>query len=205
MMQYIYDFLSVLFDKLKDKGKIRNIILFGSFARGNPRKDSDIDLFIDVEEENKTEIENLMKESLNEFEIKSEKSWKLKKIINQISPIIDNINLERWDELRREININGIVLYGKFERKSEKNKHLVLIKYDISKLDQKNKMQIIRKLFGYSLKKEKKNYIQYGILQRLGAEKISNGILVDIAKYKEIADILRKNKVQIKIEDFWKE
>ncbi len=204
-MQYIYDFLSVLFDKLKDKGKIRNIILFGSFARGNPRKDSDIDLFIDVEEENKTEIENLMKESLNEFEIKSEKSWKLKKIINQISPIIDNINLERWDELRREININGIVLYGKFERKSEKNKHLVLIKYDISKLDQKNKMQIIRKLFGYSLKKEKKNYIQYGILQRLGAEKISNGILVDIAKYKEIADILRKNKVQIKIEDFWKE
>jgi len=205
MIQYIYDFLSVLFDKIKGKSKIKNIILFGSFARGNAGKDSDIDLFIDVEEENKTEIEDLIKESLNEFEIKSEESWRLKKITNQISPIIDNINLERWDELRREININGIVLYGKFEGKLGKNKHLVLIKYDISKLNQKNKMRIIRKLFGYSLKKEKKKYIQQGILQRLEAEKISNGILVDIGKYKEIADILRKNKVQIKIEDFWKE
>ncbi len=205
MMQYIYDFLSILFDKLKEKEKIRRIILFGSFARGNPKKDSDIDIFVDVERENKNEISDLVKESLNEFEIKSEKNWKLKKIKNQISPIIDDLNTERWAELRREIGTNGIILYGKFEGKPEKNKHLVLITYDISRMNQKNKMKVIRKLFGYSLKKERKNYVQQGALKKIGAEKISNGILISIEKYKEIAEILRKYRVPIKIEDLWKD
>lgn len=205
MIQYIYDFLSILFDKLKEKEKIKRIILFGSFARGNPKKDSDVDIFIDVEEKNKNEINVLVKESLNEFEIKLEKSWKLKKVTNQISPIIDDLNLERWNELRRELGINGITLYGKFEGKPEKNKHLVLITYDLSKLNQKNKMKIIRNLFGYSLKKGRKNYVQQGALKKIGAERISNGILVDIGKYKEIVEILRKHKIPIKIEDLWKD
>ena len=205
MIQYIYDFLSTFFDKIKEKDKIKNIILFGSFARGNPRKDSDMDLFIDVENRDKDKIENLVKESLNEFEIKAEKSWKLKNITNQIVPIVDNLDSKRWSALRKDISAEGILLYGKFMGKLEKNKHLVLINYNLSKLSQKNKMQVIRKLFGYRLKKGKKEYIQKGLLQRLDAEKISNGIISDIKNYKEILKIMRKYKVSIKIEDFWKD
>src|SRR3989344_3520979 len=203
MMQYIYDFLSILFDKLKEKEKIRNIILFGSFARGNPRKDSDVDLFIDVEKETIEEVEKLVKESLKEFEIKAERSWKLKGIKNTVSPIVDSIENERWNNLRKDIEINGISLYGKFKGKAEKNKHLVLIQYDLSKLSQKNKMQLIRKLFGYTLKKGKKVYANQGIIQKLKAEKLSNAILIDLSNYKEVLEILRKHKASVKIEDLW--
>ncbi|HLC53577.1 MAG TPA: nucleotidyltransferase domain-containing protein, partial [Candidatus Nanoarchaeia archaeon] len=69
MMQYIYDFLSIFFDKLKEKEKLTSIILFGSNARGNARKDSDIDIFIDTK--NRDEISPIVKESLNEFEDKA--------------------------------------------------------------------------------------------------------------------------------------
>lgn len=198
MLEYIYDFLSIFFDKLKEKNKIKQIILFGSFARGNPRKDSDIDLFIDVENKNKEEISELIRESLNEFELKAEKTWALKGINNPIAPIVDDLDIERWRELRQDIESYGKILYGNYQRKkTEKNK--VLITYDISRLKQKDKMNIIRKLQGYKLKRGKKIYEQKGLIEEAKAEKLSNAILIDKEHYKKIIDILRSKKVPLKI------
>ena len=63
MIEYVYDFLAIFFEKLKEKEKIKNVILFGSFARGNQRKDSDIDLFVDIEKKDKNYVEEITKES----------------------------------------------------------------------------------------------------------------------------------------------
>src|SRR3990167_3686226 len=125
MHSYIYDFLSIVFDKLKDSEKIKGIILFGSFARGNPRKDSDIDLFIDVEEKNKEEIEKHVRESLNEFELKSSKSWKLKGLNNAIVPIVDSLDKDQWRELKRDISSYGLTLYGKYRSYLKRNNSIV--------------------------------------------------------------------------------
>ncbi len=199
MLEYIYDFLSLFFDKLKDRNKIKSIILFGSFARGNPRNDSDIDLFIDIEEINKKEIESIARESLNEFELKSSKSWNLKGIKNVISPIIDNIEKEQWNELRKEISSYGILLYGRYEIPIMSKKRYFLIEYDLSKSKQKDKMKIIRRLLGYKLKRGKKIYEQKGLIEKFSAEKISNSILIDAMKYKEIYALLKKEKIPVKI------
>jgi len=203
MLEYIYDFLSILFDKLKEKEKIRSIILFGSFARGNPRKDSDIDIFIDIEEKNKEEISSLVKESINEFEIKAEKTWKLRGITNQIIPIVDSLESEQWKELKQEIQSYGNILYGNYIEKDKGSRHKILITYDMAGLKQKNKMHIIRKLFGYKIKKGKKLYEQRGLLKNINAEKLSNAIIVNIENYKTITDLLRKNKVPLKISEVW--
>lgn len=205
MMQYIFDFLSVLFDKLKEREKIESIFLFGSFARGNFRKNSDIDLFIDVEDKNKEEVSKIVHESVNEFELKAEKSWKLKGINNPIAPIVDNINAVRWKELKKEIASYGLTLYGRYYAEEQKNKNYILLSYDASKLKQKEKMKVIRKLFGYKLKKRKKVYSQKGLLEELNAKKLSNTILVNIENYKKILDFLRQNKVYTKISEIWLE
>lgn len=199
MMQYIYDFLSILFDKLKDKEKIRVIILFGSFARGNEGKNSDIDIFIDVRIDDKEEVERFTKEALREFEIKIEKSWKLKEIKNSIVPIVDDISLKKWGELRREISSYGILLYGRYETPIKSGRKFVLIEYDLSKFKQKDKMRILRSLLGYKLKKGKKVYEQKGIIKKVNAEKISNSILVEIVNYKDIYNLLKKERVPLKI------
>lgn len=198
MLEYIYDFLSIFFDKLKEKDKIRQIIFFGSFARGNARKDSDIDLFIDVEGKNKEEISELIRESLNEFELKAEKTWKLKGISNPIVSIVDDLNIEKWKELRQDIESYGKVLYGNYQGKKT-GKQKILITYDISRLKQKDKMKIIRRLQGYKLKRGKKLYEQKGLIEQMKAEKLSNAILVDREHYKKMIDILRSSRVPLKI------
>ena len=203
MIAYVLDFLSILFDKLKDKDKIRTIILFGSFARGEARKDSDIDLFIDIFESNKDNISSIVKESLNEFEIKSDKNWKLKGISNSIAPIVDDINKEQWKELRKEISSYGLVLYGRYSAEMKKEKHFVFIEYDLSKAKQKDKMKTIRRLFGYKIKKGKKIYEQKGILKEFNAEKIQNSVLVDIGNYKKILIILKEQKIPVKVREVW--
>lgn len=203
MLEYLYDFISLFFDKLKDSTKLRSIILFGSFARGNSRKDSDIDIFIDVEESNKKEIESIIRESLNEFELNASKSWHLKGIKNVIAPIIDDIYKAQWNELRKEIAINGVVLYGKYRGEYTYGKHSVLIEYELSKLKQKDKMKILRKLYGYTLKKRKKVYIQEGIVKEVKAEKLANVIVVDIEHHKKIVSFLQEKKIPIKVREVW--
>src|SRR3990167_7304033 len=55
LISYAMDFSSFLIQKIKEKEKIRNIILFGSVSRDEANKKSDIDIFIDLikEEEHK--------------------------------------------------------------------------------------------------------------------------------------------------------
>ena len=45
---YALDFASFLIQKTKNRDKIRNIILFGSVARQDESKESDIDIFVDI-------------------------------------------------------------------------------------------------------------------------------------------------------------
>ncbi len=51
LIAYALDFSSFLIDTAKVTDKIKRIMLFGSVARGDFTKESDIDLFIDTDEE----------------------------------------------------------------------------------------------------------------------------------------------------------
>lgn len=203
MLQYIYDFLSILFDKLKDKDKIRNIVLFGSFARGNQRKDSDIDLFIDVTIKNKDEVSKIVNESLKEFEVKSTRTWRIKGISNILVPVVDDLSSEKWRELKRELSSYGITLYGNYQAEIKKSKHQVIIEYNLSKIKQKNKVKLLRSIYGYKLKKNRKIYTQKGILEEIKGSKISNAILVDIKDHKNVLNIFKNAKIPIKIREIW--
>ncbi|MEK6825294.1 MAG: nucleotidyltransferase domain-containing protein [Nanoarchaeota archaeon] len=198
MLAYVYDFLSVFFDKLKDREKIRSITLFGSVARGEQKKDSDVDLFIDIND-NKLigEIQSFCREAVNEFELRSEKTWKLRGITLPLSVLVGDLQSEQWNELRRELTAYGILIYGKcsFEKREGDN---VLISYDLSSLKQHQKMAVLRELYGYTLKKGKKVYRREGIVSSLNIDKLSNVLFVNVKDASAIREALQKHRVKFR-------
>ena len=93
--------------KLKEKYKAEKIILFGSYAEGNPRKDSDIDLLIIK----KTKARHIDRAVLVRKILKDENR------IVAIDPLVytpDEINkrLELEDDFVKDIISKGAVLYG---------------------------------------------------------------------------------------------
>ena len=48
VFSYVYDFISQILEKKEIFESIKRIILFGSIARGDFDKDSDIDIFIEL-------------------------------------------------------------------------------------------------------------------------------------------------------------
>ena len=110
---YITDFLSLLYFKKNFLDRISSIILFGSVARGDFDKKSDVDIFIDVKnKDNVRKVEEIIDLALNEFELKARDVWHIRNIKNPIKCIVGVLKDERWSELRKDIQSYGVVLFG---------------------------------------------------------------------------------------------
>lgn len=199
---YIYDFLSIVFENEISK-KISEIILFGSVAKKSFDKKSDIDLFFNVKEKNE-EIEKELKSILKSFEIKAEKTWGLKKVKFPINFIVGSLEDETWKNLREEIISSGILLYGEYKLMPKNSNHNYLFYYSLSNLQRKEKMKFIRKMFGYSLKRGKKEYGQEGFLKEINGLKLgSNVILFPPQEILKIKKIFSDFKIKYKIIESW--
>lgn len=205
LYSYIYDFLSIVFEKVDLSKYVRNIILFGSVARGDYGKESDIDIFFDIKDKKfETQVEYLLKESLKTFEIKSDNSWKLKNINLPIKYIAGDLKNKKWNPLRTDLISYGISLYGKFENDPKDINHFVLINYKLSNLERKQKMKFIRELFGYNNLKKDKKYSHQGIIESIGGKKLStNSLLIPISEVKIIKEIMKKYNVTPLIKEIW--
>ena len=192
LFPYIYDFLSLLFEDSRIKNMIRRVILFGSAARDEADKESDIDLFIDLWSKDSTkEVESYLKEVNKRFYLISKKKWELMGIKQPIKCVVGLLGDNRWKELRFEILSYSLILFGKYEELEENLKHTVIFSYSLSNLSQKRKMGFLRNLFGYKTVKGTKRYKHSGILQQVGGEKLgANVILIPIEKSKTIKDFL---------------
>src|SRR3989344_637073 len=106
---YAVAFVSFILPKVE----VKEIILFGSTARGEADNNSDIDLFFDVNESGEGRTKEIVKEELNKF-YKSQiaESWALRGIKNSISVKVGRIN--DW-KLHGSIISEGITLYGKYK------------------------------------------------------------------------------------------
>ncbi len=205
LLAYIYDFLSAAFENKLIEEEVKEVILFGSAAKKNYDEKSDIDVFFNIMNKEKSEeIEEALRESLKSFEIKAEKSWALKKITFPISFIVGLLDDKQWRALKDEIASSGKVLYGPYKELPGKIIQKYLIYYSLNNLKRKEKMKFIRELFGYSIKKGKKEYLQRGLISKLDGIKLaSNVILVNSQTLAEIKAFFNKNKVEYKIIESW--
>lgn len=198
-ISYALQFSSFLLEKKKIAEKIDNIILFGSMVSGNFDEESDIDIFVDTDEKNEEEIN---KELYAFNKSKYYDYWKLKGLKNEISLKIGR--LEKWKELKREIISNSIVLYGKFNSKPDKLKHLAIVKINTSNFLRKKQVLFWRKLYGYKQKIGKKIYTSEGLMFELNGKKLDKGIiLLPYEKINRLYEFLDSNKIKYETYEIW--
>ena len=178
------------------KIKVDEIILFGSAARGEAEKESDIDLFFNVKQDEEILKKELKKELERFYKTKISEIWSLKGVKNQIK--IEVGNLDEW-KLKRSIISEGIVLYGKYKSMPEKTKGFVQFNLKpIKNIAKRNK--VLRNLFG----RNEKNYLSEGILSKINGRKLSPAsFIVPIEKTKEVFDILKSEKIDYSFFEFW--
>lgn len=202
LLSYIYDFIRFL--TANNKGELPEVILFGSVARGDFHKDSDIDLFINVKNKSEQkEIEQIVKKTRIEFETAASDSWHLKGINFPIRAIVGNLDSERWSALKREIISTGRVIYGRYQELPGKLNHHYLLSFDLKNLLPKNKVKFIRMLYGYESRKEHKVYRRTGILQDKGIKINQNTLLISIEQYKVFLGLFKQFKIKHQVREIW--
>ncbi|MFQ6052005.1 MAG: nucleotidyltransferase domain-containing protein [Candidatus Hydrothermarchaeota archaeon] len=182
-------------NKIKDFEGVLSIVLFGSIARGEATRDSDIDLAI----------------------IYSEKKDDVVRKINAMAPEKFQLTHLSIEELKDEPTISGalsgegILLFGKPVIVSVEDIELkpkMIIAYDTSELDQNTRNKLYRALYGgtstYMKENEKKVKRYVGIADRIRAEKIGKGVLItDRRNAPEITKTLERFNARWKEIPIW--
>ncbi|MCK4429018.1 MAG: nucleotidyltransferase domain-containing protein [Candidatus Aenigmarchaeota archaeon] len=205
ILSYTYNFISLLMDKIENE--LDSIILFGSVARGDFDEKSDIDLFINVRPKvNTKKMQKIVNSALNEFEDIVLHRWSLRGINLPIKCIIGSLNSDRWSALRREIISSGITVFGRYKELPGNLKQSIIFSFQVSSLEPKDKVKVIRLLYGYKSKKKQKEYKHRGILEEVDGFKLNRGaIAAPLESYQKIYDFFRKNKVKFKVREVWME
>lgn len=205
LFSYAYDFVSQMLENKEIFDTIRKIILFGSVVRGDFTKNSDVDIFVDVNSSaNPKKINDLVKKEINKFETRAEKTWAIRGINLPLKVIADDINKEKWKDLQEELLSYGKLIYGKFEILPENCVHKIIVTYNINLLPQKKKMSFLRKLYGYKLRKGKKEYIQKGLINEISCEKLNSGALLLVKDdWLKVKKLLCEYKINYLIRDAW--
>ncbi len=194
IISYAQSFISHLFriPNIKDHG-IRSIYLFGSVARGDFDKSSDVDMFIDS---SSGKMEFFIEKALKSF-YKSEdrKKFELMGINNEIK--VMHGNLEEW-QLKQSVESNGILIYSQSVSHGLGSYFIVKIN-PIKDIAKRNK--VLRKLSG----RNEKHYKDKGIVIELGGKIIDNRVfIVPSDNINDILKIFSEEKVDYSIEKIWK-
>ncbi|HIH15458.1 MAG: hypothetical protein QT08_C0013G0014 [archaeon GW2011_AR17] len=194
-VSYALNFLSFLFIDKEIEKKIETIYLFGSGARKELEKDSDIDIFIDCKEER--EIEKRAKAAVERFyESKDYEKWKILKFTYPIT--IEAGELKNW-EVKSSIEKEGILLYARKTPIFEKKERKILLTIKLPK-EKKKYLHLTRELFG----RKEKGYKEGALLQELHGEKIAaNIIIIPKEESKKIIDLLNKEKIEYKFKEIF--
>ena len=193
LIPYAMSFVSFLFSSLDktEQENIKEVVLYGSVARGDYRKDSDVDIFINVYKAGS--IGGRVEKIIEEF-YKTEifKRWKLVGIENTISCITDNI--EKWKYLKTSILSNGISLYSKYKVESAGEQFVIFYWGKIA--SESKRVLISKKLYGYKTKRS----VYKGLLELTSSIKLgSNSIFVPLEHANKISSVFKENKITVKM------
>jgi len=199
LVSYAIDFVSFLFQNLKNDeiSKIKSVILFGSVARDEADKKSDVDLFIAVIGENR-KIEKSVFGVKNKFfdSVKFKKYWRLLGVNNEMNILVGR--LKEW-KLRDSMLGSSITLYQKYTSKLEDGKSKVILIWGVIKNNSK-RIMLNKRILGYTYYGKKYK----GILEICEGEKLgSNVIILPVEHLSLLLKEFRKFKVPVKIKNIF--
>ncbi|MEK6895382.1 MAG: nucleotidyltransferase domain-containing protein [Nanoarchaeota archaeon] len=193
---YAYDFVSFLMQNFKSLEDIKEIILFGSVAREEATKKSDVDIFIDVFAETETKkIEAEAQKIVDRFysSSKFKNYWKSLGVENELSVSVGV--LDKW-KLKDSMLGSSIILYQKYtpNLKSGKTKGILYWK---GIKDNSKRVMLNKNLFGYS--HYGKKYL--GLVEKYDGEKMgANVLLINLENLNVFLKLFRKFNVGVKIQ-----
>jgi predicted nucleotidyltransferase len=198
LKSYASYFVSYFLNNLKSIEHIEKIILFGSVAKGEAGKESDVDIFVEIRKESKKfkkEAENILSEF---YKSREALIFKNKGIDNKINLIMGE--LSKWKDLKRSIEATGIVLYGKYFPADVKGKKYAAIFWE--KIG-KNRGALLNKIYGFKIKG--KEYA--GLLDKFEGRKLGKSCIMIPIEYRDnIVRLLKKYKANARIiELYWEE
>ena len=192
LKSYASYFVSYLLDNLKYIDNIERIILYGSVAKEESTKDSDIDIFIEIRKKTKKIEKEIIEMEKKFYNSRENALFKSKGIDNKFSIKIGD--LKKWKDLHKSIASTGVVLYGPYETKELPSgvKHFIIIFWD--KIG-KNRGSFLNKVYGFKIKDKKYD----GLITKLKGKKIGKScIMLPIQYKKDIFKLLKKYKVSAK-------
>lgn len=187
---YVSYFASYLIDNLKNLDFLNRIILFGSVARGEARKDSDVDVFVELKKESQTVKKEIEKVLESFYKSREALLFKSRGVDNKINLIIGK--LDEWKELKESISLTGIVLYGPYTDTKKSGRKFQLIFWDsISK----NRGAFLNKLYGFRAGGK----VYLGIIEKYGGKRTGKSSLIIPAEYaKEVFNLISQHKANAK-------
>ncbi|MBI2576286.1 nucleotidyltransferase domain-containing protein [Candidatus Woesearchaeota archaeon] len=193
LLAYSMDFGSFFLQKTKHAASIKSVILFGSVARFESDKKSDVDIFVDVSGD-PDEVQKESADITDDFydSIKFTKYWKLLNVTNKFKVMAGRLG--QW-ELKNSIISNGIILYGKYKSLPEKGAFLVLFSFENISPNTRRVM-LNKKIFGYSHSGRRYE----GLLEQFQGTKLSKGtIAVPVEHSNPFMKLFRDFKIPVRI------
>jgi len=185
---------------------VNSVILFGSVAKGEADKRSDIDFLIIFDTikpirriKEKKEIGNITLDIEKRFD-------------RNIQLVFSNKNFERLDrQFVEQAFKEGLVLYGRVPQIDVKKLRLEpysLVYFSLKKLSKSDKMKFKKAIYGHKTIKKYKNKVYkssvVGIVEQLGGRRTGiASVLIPAKKIKEFTDILKKFGAEYEILDVW--
>ena len=189
---YANYFVAYLFNNLKNADNIKRIVLYGSAAKGETNKDSDIDLFIEINRKNEKFSKEIYKIEKNFYESREATLFKSKGVNNKFDIKIGF--LKEWKLLYRSIASTGIILYGHYEAEELPSgvKHFILIFWDKIEI---NRGAFLNKVYGFKIGNKRYS----GMLEKFDGKRTGKScIMLPIENKDDIFRLLREHKVNAK-------
>lgn len=196
VMAYAVDAVSFILQKLpvRDLQRIRQIVLFGSAARGEASADSDVDLFVETQSADR--IEPRLREILTAFQAstKVRNYWALLGIRLPISLKVGE--LDDWELVPAALREHGRILFGAYRAAPATGKPLALVTWE-NVSDRAKRTNLYRNLVGYASQTGRRP----GLIAQLGGRRVAKGaILIPLEHLTPIRDLFRRIGVTCRIE-----
>lgn len=192
--------------KIREIDTLMAAILYGSAAKGELHKKSDIDVLLIFNAEHDPEL-GIEAELIHKIAGEVEKKYKLS---NPFSFVFLNYSEKIDSDFLWETAKDGTIIYAKPElliSRREWFKPMLLVSYSFGKISLKNKMFILRRLYGYRVEKryKGKKYISAseGLVKKYGEKIGKASFLISAAQSEDILEMLEKYGVRYSVKKIW--
>ncbi|MBI2971987.1 MAG: nucleotidyltransferase domain-containing protein [Candidatus Aenigmarchaeota archaeon] len=196
LISYALAFASFLFRQPEIKaGMIKSVYLFGSVARGDFSKESDVDIFIDIDKKNEHAIAKSVNKTMQNFLHSEEmKKFLLLGIENEIN--VKYGDVKEW-ELYSSIQSEALVMFSSSVSSFHMKHFLVEIK-PIRSVAKRNR--VVRKLAG---RRERGREDKGLVIIHGGVVLDSRHYIIPAEKINEVLPIFSKEKVLYELREVW--